>query len=195
MRWTFTAEQRKELLELELYPEQVHRLELYLPSFGWRCAAGSRMQDVRDKLTEMASPLRQLKRLYLRMSMSKNPASQETSSRLYLAQETLRAGMDTLHDSLEAATNIVNRALEDLPRTRRSTRRNSREFVRMILKALQGGHAEHFVNKGQPMPPFLIRVTRRRKPFPDIARIVSEASGGWSSDDAIRAYLNARGGS
>lgn len=194
MRWKFTAEQREELLKLGLYPEQVHRLELYLPSIGWRCAPGPRMQDVREKLKEMAKPLGRIEKLYLRMCTSKNPASQEASTRLYLAQEELSVGIDMLHDSLEAATNIVNLALKNLAPERRSTRRNSVEFVRMILKALHGGHGEHFSNKGKPMPAFAIDVARKRKPFPDIARIMSEASGGWSSDEAIRAYLRTPGG-
>jgi hypothetical protein len=38
------------------------------------------------------------------------------------------------------------------------------------------------------MPAFLITVTRKKKPFPQVAQIVSEASGGWSVEDAIRAY-------
>jgi hypothetical protein len=193
-RWTFTEEQQKDLLALGLHPEQVQRLKLTLPSIGWRCARGPGMQDVRDKLSDLVKPLRRAEKLYVRLSTSRILASAEARERLYLAQETLKVGLDALHDSLESASKIVNRALDDLPRTRRSTRRNTAEFVRLIHKALAGGHAEHFVNRGKPMPPFLITVTRKRKPFPEIARMVSEASGGWGVDDAIRAYLNQRGG-
>jgi hypothetical protein len=152
------------------------------------------MQDVREKLRDLVKPLRRAEKLYVRMSTSRILASAEARERLYLAQDTLKVGLDSLHDSLECASKIVNRALEDLPKSRRSTQRNSAEFVRLIHKALAGGHAEHFVSQGKPMPPFLITVARKKKPFPEIARIVSEASGAWGVDDAIRAYLNQRGG-
>jgi predicted DNA-binding protein len=192
MRWTFTDQQRNELLSLGLYPEQVQRLGQYLPSLGWRCASGPRMQEVRDRLSDLAKAMGRVEKLYLRMSVSRNTANQESCSRLYLAQEALKVGQDALEESLEAATNIVSRALDDLPRTRRSTRRDSAEFVRLIFKALAGGHADHFLNRGEPVPAFLIRVARKKKPFPEIARVVSEATGHWSYDDAIRAYLKPR---
>jgi hypothetical protein len=191
-RWKFTAEQRKELLRLRLYPEQVHRLELFLPSIGWRSARGPRMQDVREKLTRLAKALERVERLYVQLSTSRNLTSQEVSTRLYLAQEALKAGLDTLHDLLETATTIVNRAIDDLPDARRSTKRNTAEFVKLILKALALGHCEHFSNKVKPMPAFLIEVRRKKKPFPDIAQIVAEASGEWGVDDAIRTYLKTK---
>jgi hypothetical protein len=147
------------------------------------------MREVRDKLTELLKPLRKAEKLYVRLSATKSRPAGEARERLYLAQDALQVDMDLLHDSLEGATNIVNRALDDLPKTRRSSSRNSTEFVRLMLKALQGGHGEHFANQGKPMPGFDIRVARKAKPFPQIAEIVSEATGGWSVDDAIRAYL------
>ena len=194
MRWTFTDQQRSELLSLGLYPEQVQRLGQYLPSLGWRSTSRPRMQEVRERLFDLTRALERVEKQYLRMSVSRNPANRESCSRLYLAQEALKLGQDALEESLEVATNIVNRALDDLPRTRRSTRRDSAEFVRLILKALEGGHADHFVNRGKPIPAFLIRVARKKKPFPDVARVVSEATGQWSSDDAIKSFLKSRGG-
>jgi hypothetical protein len=154
------------------------------------------MQDVREKLTDFAKVLRRVETLYVRMSTSRAPGSPEAAARLNLAEDAVaqlhgrhrQPGEDILHDSLETATAIANYALDNLPRTRRSTRRDSAEFIQLIVKALQVGHGEHFVNEGKPMPAFTIAVTRNKAPFLEIARIVSEASGGWSVDDAIRAY-------
>jgi hypothetical protein len=197
MRLAFSPEQQRELLKLGLYREQVLRLQLTLPSISWRCAPTVRMQDVREKLTDFAKALGRVETLYMRMSTSRTPGSAEVAARLNLAEDATaqlrgrprQPGEDILHDSLETATDIVNYALKDLPRTRRSTRRDSAEFIRLIVKALHAGHGEHFVNQGAPMPGFTIEISRKKAPFPDIVCITSEASGGWSSDDAIRAYL------
>lgn len=201
----FTAVQRCALLSLGIYPEQVHRLEiLALPSIFSRTIRPAPMQDVRDKLAKLAAALAEVERLYVRISSTPG-ASCEALWRLYQAQTdlgfTALEQIDTLHDSLETATGIVNRALEDLPQVQRTGKRNSAEFVRLIYRALQLGHAEHFDCAGfgderakEPMPPFLIRVTRKRKPFPQVAEIVSESTGGWSVDDAIRRYLGPKGG-
>jgi hypothetical protein len=203
-RHTFTAEQRQELLvRLGVYPEQVRRLETHvLQSIWWRQVRPPRMQDVRERLADLAKALRRVETLYVRMSVSKIAASQEANARLQSAADDLLADADKLGESLETATNIVNRALEYFSPTRRSTRKDSAYFVRLILKALQLGHAEHFDCTGygdtppsrDPMRPFLICVGRKRKPFAEIARIVSEATGEWSSDDAIKSYLKAHGG-
>jgi hypothetical protein len=201
MRCAFTDEQRQELLGL-VYPEQLKRLEAYaLPSISWRQTRPPGMRAVRERLTELAKTLGCVENIYVRMSTSKIPAAQEASARLLSASDNLLTDPDRLGESLETASTIVNHALECLPPTRRSTRKNSAEFVRLILKALQLGHAEHFHCAGygdtpsiEPMPPFLIRVGRKRKPFADVVRIVSEATGEWSSDDAIKSYLKAHGG-
>jgi hypothetical protein len=202
MRPAFSAEQQRELLKLGLYREQVLRLQITLSSISWRCAPTVRMQDVREKLTDFAKALGRVETLYVRMSTSRTPGSAEAASRLNLAEDAMaqlrrrhrQPGEDILHDSLETATDIVNYALDNLPRARRSTRRDSAEFIRLIVNALHAGHGEHFVNHGGAMPGFTIEVSRKKAPFPDIARITSEASGGWSSDDAIRAFLK-QGGS
>jgi hypothetical protein len=191
----FTEDQRRELLKLGLFREQVQRLEtLALLSISWRQRRAPRMQDVRDKLSELATRLTLIEKAYVRMSTSKRGACQEASARLQSAAYDLLADADKLAESLETATNIVARALELLDRGRRSTRLNTEEFVRLIYDALSGGHGEHFVKNGQPILAFLIRPSRKKKPFPDVVRIVSEASGGWSPDDAIRAYLKQRRG-
>jgi hypothetical protein len=197
MRLVFSTEHQRELLKLGLYREQLLRLQMTLPSISWRCAPTVRMQDVREKLTDFSKALGRVETLYVRMSTSRAPGSAEAAARLNLAEDAIaqrlgrprQPGEDILHDSLETATNIVNYALKNLPRTRRSTRRDSAEFIRLIVKALHGGHGEHFKNQGKAMPGFNIEVSRKKAPFPDIARITSEASGGWSSDDAIRTYL------
>jgi hypothetical protein len=204
MRPKFSDEQRSELLSLGIYPEQVRRLEiLALPSISWRLVRPARMGEVRDKLAALVGSLAEVERLYVRIS-SMPGAGSEALWRLYQAQEDLGFTsldqIDALHDSLQTATLIVTRALEDLPQQQRTRRRDSAEFVRLILKALQLGHAEHFDCAGfgdepskEPMPPFLIDVARKKKPFPQVAAIVSEASGGWSADDAIEAYLKREG--
>jgi hypothetical protein len=161
MRSTFNAEQRRELLALGLYREQVQRLEVHaLQSISWRRTRAPRMQDVRDRLTGLATALRRVEKLYVRMSTSKVGASQEANARLQSAADDLLADPDKLGDSLETATNIVNRALEWLSPTRRSTRRNTAYFVQLIVHALQLGHSDHFDCTGygdtplkEPMPP------------------------------------------
>jgi hypothetical protein len=197
IRPAFSDEQQRELLKLGMYFEQILRLQVTLSSVAWRCAPTVRMQDVREKLTDFAKALRRVETLYVRMSTSRNFGNAEAAARLNLAEDETaqlrgrhrQPGEDILHDSLETASDIASYALKNLPRTRRSTRRNSAEFIGLIVNALQGGHGEHFVNQGEPMPGFTIEVSRKKAPFPDIVRITSEASGGWSSDDAIRAYL------
>jgi hypothetical protein len=202
MRRSFTDDQRRELLGLGLYPEQVQRLETHaLQSISWRQARAPRMQDVRDKLTDLAKSLERVEKIYVRMSTSKLAASKEASARLQSAADDVCGDADKLGESLETASKIANRALEWLSRTRRSTRRNTAYFVRLILHALALGHSDHFACTGygdtpfkEPMPPFLIRIARKKRPFPDIARIVSEATGCWGADDAIKACLRQSGG-
>jgi hypothetical protein len=165
------------------------------------------MADVRKNLSDLANLLNRVERLYVKLSTTATGANQETVSWLYMAQETLGFDplkpdeRDKLHDSLQTATSIVRRALEDLPKVRRSTARRSAKFVRLIEKELRLGHVGNFRCSGygdtptepEPMSAFLIEVARgvghRGRPFPRVAEIVAEASGGWSADDAIRAYL------
>jgi hypothetical protein len=203
-RRSFTDDQRRNLLQLGLFAEQVTRLESNtLQSIAWRMVRPPHMQDVREKLVDLTKALNRVERLYKRLSTTATAASAEVRSRLYMAQEALGFNplmpeeRDKLDDSLESATNIVRRALQDLPQVPRSTRRNSVQFVRLILEALHLGHVEHFRCSGygdtprepEHMPQFLIEVARKERPFPQVAEIVAEASGGWSADDAIRAYL------
>jgi hypothetical protein len=201
-RRTFTAGQRDELLALGIYPEQVRRLEAdALERIFWRQGPLPRMQDVRDQLDNLAKPLDRLEKHYVRISTSKLAASQEANARLQTAADDLLGDADKLGESLETATKIVNRALELLSPTRRSTRKNTAHFVRLILHALELGYTEHFDCTGygdtpskEPMPAFPIQVGRKKKPFCEIVRVVSEASGEWSADDAIRAYLKTKPG-
>ena len=60
--------------------------------------------------------------------------------------------------------------------TRRSIYRNP---IGQILAALAAARFE---------------VTRKKQPFLSIVQIVSEASGGWRVDDAIRAFLKPQRG-
>lgn len=215
----FTPVQRDQLLQLGLFREQIQLLQSHLPSIVWRQVPSPRMQDVRDKLTKLAKLLGNVESLYGKLCTGKGAAA-EAYNRLYLAQDSLRQDFlreppeeermctvnvdgsvhavpapnpyenhDVLHDSLQTATTIVNRALTDLPKTRRSTRRNSADHVRQIRKALELGHGQRFQKQGEVMPPFLIKVARNG-PFVEIVRIVSDSTGGWSVDDAIRAYLH-----
>jgi hypothetical protein len=202
-RCMFTADQRQELRRLDLFPEQIKQLEKEaLPAISWRLRPPPRMADVRETLAGFLEALDRVEQLYVKMYMLGTRARVEAASRLDLAQEALgfdptsHDGMDKLHDSLETATKIVRRALQDLPKIQRRTRLNSAQFVRKILGALHRGHAEHFDCSGygdapsrQPMKPFLIKVARKKPPFPQIVEIVSEASGGWSAEDAIRNHI------
>lgn len=200
---TFTVEQRQELLGLGLFPEQVEVLENdALQSISWRQRPAPRMADVRETLAEFAEALGRVEQLDGQIYMLGTPARVEAASRIDMAQEAL--GLDSLqpndwdkfHDSLKLATKIVQRALKDLPNAQRRWRLDYPLFMRRIMGALERGHAEHFncISRGdapsiEPMPAFRIRVARKRPPFPRVAEIVAEASGGWSVDDAIRAYL------
>lgn len=195
-RQGFTAWQREELSGLGLVAEQVAHLEHNaLRAISWRLRPPPRMADVREILGGLAKALDAVERLYVQMYTLGTSAHVEAASRLDTAQEAQgfnplsHEGMDKLHDSLDAATSIVSRALQDLPKDQRRRRLDYPLFVRKILWDLQAGHAEHFMNHGKPIGAFQIKVARKKPPFPQIAQIVSEASGGWSADDAIEKYL------
>lgn len=199
MRPRFTNQQRQELLRLGLYLEQVKRLQSFLPSISAHLARPPPMGDVLEKLSDLAKASVRVERLYERISTLGTGASAEASTRLILAEEAV-AGPDKLLEVLETASRITIRALNDLQRTQRTTRRDSAHLIRLIVKALEGGYAEYFACRGEPLPRFPIDVTRTREgrrkssagkkiPFASIADIVAEATGcGWSVDDAIRAY-------
>jgi len=181
---------------LRLFPEQIKHLEKNaLPSISWRQRPPPRMADVRKALSELEKALGRVERVYERIYMLGTHAMVEAASRLDMAQDALgfdsldAHGMDRLRDCLETETNIVRRALGDLPKQQRRTRLDYPLFVRKILWDLQHGHAEHFMSQGKPIGEFQIKVARKKPPFPSVVEIVSEASGGWSADDAIEAYL------
>jgi hypothetical protein len=188
-----TDEQRQELQALGLFPEQVHRLELIRPSIAWRVHRGQTMTEVRDKLADLVSALAKVERLYIRISTAGTGPCAEASSRLYLAEEALGTGPDKLIESLDTAANIVNRALTDLPRTEGRHSYRGAQLVELIMRALQSGHGEHYVNQGKPMPAFEILAARKREPFPSIVRILFESAGGPNPDEAIKKYLSSRG--
>lgn len=185
----FTAAQCKFLIATcGLYPEQVNRLQLLLQSITSREQRQTPRSEVREKLSDLQLALTRVERLYMKLAMPSSVASGTASAALCLATDALGHDQDALHDSLATATEIVARALDDMPPARPRNFPHS-DYVRLIRNALMLGHAEHFQRLSQPISSFDIRVSRKRKPFPEIVDVVSVTTGGWSVDDAIRAWL------
>jgi hypothetical protein len=184
----FTADQRQGLLNLGLYQEQTEVLDETLTTICSLLARGGRIGDVRGRIHDLAKALNRAKSLFKSISSSRIDGAPEAYSRLLIAEHDLRVGTGALARSIEEANRIADYARANFPLRIFRIRGPTAFCVHKILWALQIGHCEHFSNRGEPVPPFGIRVTRKRAPFPDIVRIVSEASGGWSADDAIRAY-------
>jgi hypothetical protein len=191
----FTAAQREILVKIAgLYPEQVTRLQLFLQSIVSREQRQIPRSEVREKLKDLQRALAHVEKRYMKLAMPSSVVSGTASAALYLAIDTLGHERDALLDSLATATEIVACALDAMPPARPRKFPHS-DYVRLILKALQLGHVEHFQRLRQSVPSFDIRVSRKRKPFPEVAGVVSDATGGWSVDDAIRAWLKESRGS
>jgi len=171
-----------------LYPEQVNRLQLFLQSIASREQRQTPRSEVREKLKDLQRALARVQRLYFKLAMPSSIAGGTASAALYLATESLGHDQDALHESLATATEIVACALGAMPPARPCNFPHS-DYVRLIRKALMLGHVEHFQGLSQTVPPFDIQVSRKRKPFPAIVGVVSDATGGWGVDDAIRAWL------
>ena len=168
----FTQQQREILRTRGLSDEQLERLGALLPALKTP-RRRARTQDVRDRLDDLAKVAQGLQRRYARLCASVEPASDQARTRLQFAQEQLGyTDWDTLERCINAVARITAEARADMSGdTRRSTYRNP---IGQILAALAPANFE---------------VTRRKQPFLAIAQIVSEASGGWSVDDAIRGFL------
>jgi hypothetical protein len=142
------------------------------------------MTAVREKLTDFAKALNTVEELYEALTVPQSAAAAEASTRLYVAEEAQGVPLDALHVSLETATNIVRRALADMPKEQRRYRVDGPSIVRLILMALTLGHSEHFDCAGygdtpskETILPFGIRVTREPTSlFHRIASIMSTAT-------------------
>lgn len=168
----FTAEQLERLRARKLTSEQIGRLEELLPSFR-SPRPRPRMQDVRDQLEGLDKAAQHLLERYARLGASKAPAAEQARSRLQFAQECLG-----YHDwrTLERCISTVATITKDARNGVSDAARGSayRNPIGQILAALE---------------PARFKVTRKRQPFLEIACVVSEASGEWSVDDAIRTFL------
>lgn len=168
----FIDEQRETLRSRGLDDAQIDRLEALLPAL---CAppARPRMQDVRDQLDDLAKAAERLQKRYARLNRSREPASDQARTRLQFAQEQLGyTDWSTLERSIDTVARITAAARAGTSGDRR--RSSYRNPIGQILAALA---------------PAAFEVTRKKQPFLGIAQIVSEASGGWSVDDEIRAFL------
>ena len=168
----FTDEQRKTLRSRGLEDAQIERLEALLPTLS-APPARPRMQDVRDPLDELAAVAQRLQKRYARLDASREPSSDEARTRIQFAQELLGyTDWNTLERCIETVARITATACAGMSEdTRRSTYRNP---IGQILAALA---------------PAAFDVTRKKQPFLSIAQVVSEASGAWNVDNAIRAFL------
>lgn len=173
----FTKPQRDRLRARGLNAEQVERLEALLPALKTP-RRRARTQDVRERLDDLAKAAQALHRRYVRLCTSVEPASDQVRTRLQFAQEQLGyTDWGTLERCIDAAARITAEARGAVSSdTRRSIYRNP---IGQILAALA---------------PARFEVTRKKQPFLSIVQIVSEASGGWRVDDAIRAFLKPQRG-
>ncbi len=168
----FTSEQRACLHRRGVADEQVARLERLLPALK-APQQRPRMQDVRDRLDDLAKAAERLQKRHASLKRSTEAASDQARTRLQFVQEQLGyTDWSTLERCIDTAARITAEARAGVSGdTRRSIYRNP---IGQILAALA---------------PSTFEVTRKKQPFLSIAQIVSAASGVWNVDDAIRAFL------
>lgn len=198
-RVAFDKGQRAILGNQRLFPDQIEQLEHSLPVIRERIVSPIPIKSVREELSKLKRALNRADEICLEMP-KRHSAGGEALSRLYQAavqRNPLEVEVVTLQDLLKTANNLVECAIAGLPKSRGRRQRSSPllngsgELITPIVRALHTGHAAHYrrlANK-QSVPKFDIRVARNNTRFSTIVGIVSDATGEWNVDEAIRAYL------
>jgi hypothetical protein len=197
MRVRFNKKQRDELRYQGLCAAQVNQLENALPLIRERLIRPIPVASVREELSKLKKALARVDDK-IRLKMPKSRAGGEALTRLYLAQ-MLKAQnpheMVTLQDLLKRANDLVNSAIAGIPKSRGRFRRSSPklkgsgELISLISRALRWEHGADGHRPANKLfaPPLDIRIGHNRR-FLTISGIVSNTTGGWSVEEAIKAF-------
>jgi hypothetical protein len=150
------------------------------------------LMKVRDKLSGIAKPLKKAKAAMEAMSKVSSLANVEAYNRILLAEESTQPGYEVVAEQLTHIITIMQRALELLAAEPRRTNDANPIPIHLIEAALSIGFRKHHdpEMRGKVLPPYKLRVSRKRPPFPEIATICYEAIGRrYEPDRAIRNYL------
>lgn len=193
----FSADQRDELEKLELCQEQISRLESVLPLCRALLSKPATLRDVREGLAVVLKPLRQAMKKLDALANRPSTANKEAFSRIELAGFEMRNDTDSTGKAIIALTRIVDTvdyALKSLPTTQRRAHDADPRPIGLIERALLKGFCDHFT---PPFPPYRLKTSLTKPPFPDIAAICYEAIGRSEAvpERAIRAYQKLRRGS
>lgn len=191
-RLIFDPEQRDRLTHLGLVDAQIHKLENILPSCRAWLSKPATLLEVREKLADIAKPVRQAKKAMDALANSSSLASREAFNRILLAVDPMQPGEYATSMAVEKL-NWVFQTLEDALKSLPTTQRRSHDAnplpIQLIERALLDGFCAHYSPGGQAMPPYKLR-TSRKGPFLEIVAICYEAIGRpGESDRAIRNYL------
>jgi hypothetical protein len=200
-KFTFNDGQQADLLNQGLFLTQIKQLEKVVPAIRERRKKPIPSSRVKEELLKLKKALTVIEK------MPQRPAGSEALTRLSHAQMLTQMPTQnprqtvTLQIFLEAANAtkaLVDDAISGLPKYRGRIQRSSPrlngsgEIITLIVGALQRGHAEHcrdLVDR-KHLPAFDIQAKRHNNRFTCIVGIVSDVTGGWSLDEAIRAYQN-----
>lgn len=196
-RVEFTVEQQKILERQGLSRAQVNQLQIALPRIRERLVRPLPIASVREELRKLKKALSRVENR-MRVKMPKSRAGAEALTRLYQSQ-SIRARtpneMVTLQDLLRTANDLVDYAIAGTPRSRGRIARSSPklkgsgELITLISRALQSDHAEDHYGRAnsRSVPARNIRIGHNSQ-FSCVAGIVSEVTGNWSVEEAIKAY-------
>jgi len=199
MRPRFTQKQKAVLRQHGLYEEQIDCLEATLPAVRSAMQKPVPMTEVFDWLKKVQKPLQNALKRYHGLKKYVAGASGEVLSRLHIAEMQQVQNpheIKTLGDHLNAANDIVSSACASVPRRSRGRRIDQSVAghpIQLILNALERGHSQHFT--GPSPPAFGIRVSRTMAKVRGIVEVISEVTGSWSAEEAIRQYQQKVGGS
>jgi hypothetical protein len=189
----FGREQRNRLKHLGLVDAQIHKLENILPLCRAWLSKPATLLDVREKLADIAKPVRQAKKAMDALAKSSSLASREAFNRILLAVDPMQPGEYATSMAVEKLNWVfqtVEGALKSLPTTQRRNNDANPVPIQLIERALLDGFCEHYSPGGQAMPPYMLRTSRKMVPFPEIVAICYEAIGRCGDPDrAIRNYL------
>jgi len=191
-RPSFDAGQRERLKDLGVFDEQAHCLEVIFPLCRALLSKPATMTEVRDKLSQIAKPLKQAKEAMDAVFRDSSHANMEANNRILLAETATQSTNDGIAEELTHIVTIVQRALESLAAEQRRAHYANPIPIRLIESALLKGFTRHHdpEMQGKGLPPYQLTVSRKRPPFPEIAAICYEAIGRCNEPDrAIRNYL------